>query len=155
MLNWICDESSPENFLKNKLSLLRRQKGIKQYSLAKSLNVSPSYLCKIEKGILDPDEGFINHCADFFEVNKDFIFSSGSDLKETIVSEDRANNNLWQVRTDKKLKQNRLAELMGCSPSYLSRVEKGIQKPNGEFKKKCARVLKVKQTVLFPTDKTV
>lgn len=141
--------------LKNKLSLLRRKKGIKQCDLAKSLNVSPSYLCKIENGRLEPDEGFMNDCVDYFDEKKDFIFSSGTELSGVAMSGSESDNNLWKVRTGKKIKQNRLAELLNCSPSYLSRIEKGVQKPNDEFQKKCARVLKVKQTELFPIHKTV
>ena len=154
MSDLICNSFFRENYLKNKLSLLRRQKGIKQCDLAKNLNVSPSCLCKIEKGIIEPDEFFISQCADFFEVNRDYIFSSGAIVNEP-VKLGNLMNNLWKVRTDKRIKQYRLAELMGCSPSYLSRIENGIQEPNIEFKKKCARVLKVKQTELFPADKTV
>ncbi len=136
--------------MKNKLSLLRRKRGIKQYLLAEYLNVSPSYLCKIEKGNMEPDEDFINRCVDFFNEKKDFIFSPIIEIKNFLILDEGLNNNLWKARTDRKIKQNRLAELLGCSPSYLSRVEKGIQKPNSDFKKKCARILKIKQVELFP-----
>ena len=95
--------------MKNKLSLLRRKNGIKQCDLAKCLNVSPSYLCKIEKGKLEPDEDFINHCADYFNEKKDFIFSSGTELSETAMPDIGSDNNLWEVRINKKIKQNRLA----------------------------------------------
>jgi transcriptional regulator with XRE-family HTH domain len=139
--------------LKNKLSLLRRKKGIKQYSLAEFLDVSPSYLCKVEKGLLEPPESFKTLCADFFKEKIEFIFSPNETVKGIFISDIELNNNLWKARSGKKIKQNKLAELLGCSASYLSRIEKGIQVPNGTFKKKCARILKVKETQLFPDNK--
>jgi transcriptional regulator with XRE-family HTH domain len=59
-------------------------------------------------------------------------------------------NGLWKIRKSKGIKQNSLAKMMGCSPSYLSKIEKGIQNPNDKFKKKCAKMLRVKEIDLFP-----
>lgn len=140
--------------MENKISLLRRQKGIKQYNLARSLNVSPSHLCKIERGIVEPDDNFIKHCSEFFNENTEFIFSADGHHEGSLRLCNKMSNNLWAARHDRKIKQNKLAELLGCSASYLSRIEKGIQEPNTEFKKKCARILKKKQKELFPENKT-
>ncbi|HPS85966.1 MAG TPA: helix-turn-helix domain-containing protein [Spirochaetota bacterium] len=139
----------------NKLSFLRRTKGIKQYDLARKLEVSPSFLCKIEKGLLEPTDLFKNKCADFFNEKVESIFSLPEDKKRIILAGDELTNNLWTVRLKKNLKQNKLAELIGCSPSYLSKIEKGFQEPNGAFKKKCAKILKIKETELFPENKPV
>jgi len=141
--------------LGNKLSFLRRTKGIKQYDLARKLEVSPSFLCKIEKGLLEPTDLFKNKCADFFNEKVESIFSLPEDKKRIILAGDELTNNLWTVRLKKNLKQNKLAELIGCSPSYLSKIEKGFQEPNGAFKKKCAKILKIKETELFPENKPV
>ncbi len=139
----------------NKLSFLRRTKGIKQYDLARKLEVSPSFLCKIEKGLLEPTDLFKNKCADFFNEKVESIFSLPEDKKRIILAGNELTNNLWTVRLKKNLKQNKLAELIGCSPSYLSKIEKGFQEPNGAFKKKCAKILKIKETELFPENKPV
>jgi len=137
--------------LGNKLSILRRTKGIKQYDLARVLEVSPSFLCKIEKGLFEPTEVFKKKCADYFNEKVDVIFSIPDDIKRIIIpGNEFLNNNLWRVRLKKNLKQNKLAELIGCSPSYLSKIEKGLQEPNESFKKKCAKVLKIKEAELFP-----
>jgi len=142
--------------LGNKISFLRRTKGIKQYDLAKTLKVSPSFLCKIEKGLLEPTDIFKNKCSEYFNEKVELIFSLPEDKKGIILpGTERINNNIWTVRLKKKLKQNKLAELLGCSPSYLSKVEKGIQEPNIVFKKKCAKVLKIKETELFPDNTTL
>ncbi len=140
----------------NKLALLRRTRGIKQYDLAQTLEVSPSFLCKIEKGLQEPTEIIKNKCADFFNEKVESIFSLVEDKRRIdIISGNNLTNNLWTFRTKKNIKQNRLAELLGCSPSYLSKIEKGLQEPNSIFKKKCAKILKIKEMELFPEYNTV
>ncbi len=139
----------------NKLAFLRRTKGIKQCDLAVKLEVSASFLCKIEKGLLEPTDLFKNKCADIFNEKVESIFSLIEDKKGIILSESKLNNNLWTVRLKKNMKQNKLAELLGCSPSYLSKIEKGFQEPNVIFKKKCAKILKIKEIELFPENKPI
>jgi transcriptional regulator with XRE-family HTH domain len=142
--------------LGNKLSHLRRARGIKQYNLARTLDVSPSFLCKIEKGLQEPTDIFKKKCADFFNEQEELIFPVTENKKDTVLSEGvPGSNNLWTIRLKKNLKQNKLAELIGCSPSYLSKIEKGLQEPNSTFKKKCAKILKIKEMDLFPESKSV
>ncbi len=135
--------------MKNTISILRRKRNIKQYDLAKALKVSPSYLCKIEKGIIEPTEKLIRDCARILKVPQEELFfknnPGGDDRNGT-----RLSNQLWAVRKERGIKQYALAQMVGCSPSYLSKVEKGYQHPNPQFKKKCAKVLKIKEVVLFP-----
>ena len=135
----------------NRLSFLRRAKEIKQCDLAKALEISPSLLCKIEKGLVDPTDELKKKCADFFNENIESIFSPDCNKKLEFLTESECiNNNLWFVRIKKSIKQNKLAKLIGCSPSYLSKIEKGQQEPNAVFKKKCAKILKIKEIELFP-----
>jgi transcriptional regulator with XRE-family HTH domain len=143
--------------LGNKLSILRRARGMKQYDLARTLEVSPSFLCKVEKGLLEPNEVFKKKCADLFNEKIEILFSLPEDKKGVILTANSENNsnNLWTVRLKKNLKQNKLAELLGCSPSYLSKIEKGFQEPNSAFKKKCAKILKIKEIELFPEIKSI
>jgi transcriptional regulator with XRE-family HTH domain len=53
------------------------------------------------------------------------------------------------VRQEKGIKQYELARQLECSPSYLSKVEKGLQRPNDRFRKRCAKILRVKESELF------
>lgn len=140
----------------NRLSYMRRKSGMKQYDLAKRLEVSPSLLCKIEKGIQEPTEYFMSRCAEIFNENIEAIFNTGSERKGNILTESvTSRNNIWPARVQKNIKQNRLAEQLGCSPSYLSKIEKGLQEPNDAFKKKCAKILKIKEKVLFPDNQII
>jgi transcriptional regulator with XRE-family HTH domain len=137
--------------LANRLSFLRRIKGIKQCNLAKALDISPSFLCKIEKGLFEPTDILKEKCALFFNEDIGYIFLPDSNKKlELLTKVGSVNNHLWSVRIKRNIKQNKLAELIGCSPSYLSKIEKGLQEPNAVFKKKCAKILKIKETELFP-----
>jgi len=132
----------------NIIPFIRRKKKIKQNELAHALDISPSYLCKIEKGLIEPTGNFIKNCCKYLDVMPDVLFPSKKEkenIKNTIPL-----NGLWKIRKNKGIKQNLLAKMMGCSPSYLSKIEKGIQKPNDKFKKKCAKMLKVKEIDLFP-----
>lgn len=136
--------------LKNTIANLRRKKGIKQYDLARALHVSPSYLCKIEKGIIEPTEKFMKDCAKCLKVHQEDLLLQDRNGNNSGESAGKGENILWSVRKEKGIKQYSLARMIGCSPSYLSKVEKGLQQPNAQFKKKCAKVLRVKEILLFP-----
>lgn len=136
--------------MENIIPILRRKKKIKQIDLARALDVSPSYLCKVEKGLVEPTESFRESCSSFLGESIEIIFPPQGEKKSIILNEKTSANNIWSVRQKKNIKQNRLAEMLECSPSYLSKIEKGLQQPNEKFKKKCAKILKTKETELFP-----
>lgn len=136
--------------MKNIIPYIRRQKGIKQNILSNALGVSASYLCKIESGIIVPSKKFMENCSKFLETPIEVVFP-----KKKV--QDKVNecccefpNKLWSTRKKKKILQTELARKLDCSPSYLSKIEKGKQKPSDVFKKKCAKILKVKENELFP-----
>ena len=56
------------------IPIIRRQRRIMQKAMAQALNVSPSYLCKIEKGIQEPNEAFKDACASYLGLPVDEIF---------------------------------------------------------------------------------
>ena len=122
--------------------------------MAGALDVSPSFLCKVEKGLLDPSEKFIQMCSEYLNVPVDKLFpeekKKARAVKKIQAVETEAENMLWHIRQERGIKQYELAQKLSCSPSFLSKVEKGLQSPNDKFKKKCARILKVKENVLFP-----
>ena len=132
------------------IPIIRRQRRIMQKAMAQALNVSPSYLCKIEKGIQEPNEAFKDACASYLGLPVDEIFPDKPHKGNSKNLPGNSGNNLWSNRCEKGIKQKYLDQLIGCSPSYLSKVEKGLQKPNDRFKKKCARILKIKEADLFP-----
>jgi putative transcriptional regulator len=87
--------------MKNNIAHLRRNKGIKQYDLARMLRVSPSYLCKIEKGIIEPTEKFMKDCARHLKIAQDELFvrnQNGNDVSDGAAKE---GNILWAVRKEK------------------------------------------------------
>lgn len=135
--------------MENTILFIRRSKNIKQADMARDLDVSPSYLCKVEKGTQEPSDKFKKLCAKYLEVALSELFPQRKNRETVKVSETGARNALWSARQARGIKQNELSRLLGCSPSYLSKVEKGLQKPNAAFKKKCAKILKVKETTLF------
>jgi len=130
----------------------RREKGIKQIDLARALKVSPSYLCKIEKGSQEPTDKFIKEISEYMGVPQKELFPAKRRKKDKIKKINNTySNKLWSVRRERGIKQYELAKKLNCSPSYLSKVEKGLQQPNDQFKKKCAKILKVKEVELFST----
>lgn len=136
--------------MENIIPVIRRRKKIKQLDLAKALDVSPSYLCKVEKGLVEPTDTFRELCSSFLGENPEIIFPLQGVKNNLNLGEKPFINNIWSVRQKKNIKQNKLAELLDCSPSYLSKIEKGLQQPNDKFKKKCAKILKIKESELFP-----
>lgn len=141
---------------------IRRLRKIKQNDMAKALDVSPAYLCKVEKGIMDPTDRFKKQCASYLKTTVSELFPEkkiDSAKIETLSKREARGkkktaaipeNNLWRYRTQKGVQQNDLAVELGCSPSYLSKVEKGHSEPTVEFRRRCAKALKVKESVLFP-----
>lgn len=135
----------------NMILYYRRKKNIKQVDMAKALHVSPSYLCKIERGVQEPTEEFKKQCAKHLNVSIAKLFPENfPDKKEIINDFVPSKNKLWSIRISKGIKQYELAKMLHCSPSYLSKIEKGMQHPTDDFKKICAKVLKVKETEIFP-----
>ena len=131
------------------IPFLRRQKKIKQNDMAKALNVSPAYLCKVEKGVMEPTELFKRQCAAFLRSTVHDLFPKKVDFIK-VSKQKNAVNKLWEYRQKKSVKQNDMAKMLKCSPSYLSKVEKGHSDPTPEFRKKCSRILNVKESELFP-----
>jgi len=129
----------------NSISKYRRIRKIKQNDMAKAMGVTPSYLCKIEKDSIDAPESFKKSCAEYLDVELNVLFSPS---KKVIVESD--SNMIWNERTKKGITQRELASMLKCSPSYLSKIEKGEIDPPFEFKKECAKIFRKKADKLFP-----
>jgi len=63
-------------------------------------------------------------------------------------------NHIYFLRRKNKIKQYDMATALKVSPSYLSKIESGSQKPTERFKKACADYLKVSEEDLF-TEKDI
>jgi DNA-binding XRE family transcriptional regulator len=59
-------------------------------------------------------------------------------------------NYLKKFRTKQGLSQARIAALTGLQPATISRIETSVIRPNQEYKRKIARVLKAKAEDVFP-----
>lgn len=135
----------------NVILYFRRKKKVKQVDMAKALNVSPSYLCKIERGVQKPTDEFKKMCAKYFNVAVAKLFPENAQISKNIMNDFvESRNKLWSIRMSKGIKQYELARRIHCSPSYLSKIEKGLLEPTQDFKKACAKVLKLKEIDIFP-----
>jgi putative transcriptional regulator len=135
--------------VKNLLAHIRRKKNIKQNDMAMAVNVSPSYLCKIETGAQQPTGKFKKACSRYLGMPENALFPDNIDPVKINTINRTFKNKLWSARKEKGIMQYELAKLLDCSPSYLSKVEKGLQEPTVKFKKKCAMILKIKEAELF------
>ena len=129
----------------NSISKYRRIRKIKQNDMAKAIGVTPSYLCKIEREIIEAPESFKRTCAEFLGVDICILFSPS---RKVVVDSD--SNMLWNERSKKGMTQRELAVKLKCSPSYLSKIEKGEIDPPDEFKKECSKLFRIKADKLFP-----
>ena len=133
--------------MRNLICYLRKQKGLKQYHLAQELNVSSSYLSKIETGLQDATPEFMEKCVEFFGLTKDEIFPPDDKFKDVLERYIRENirntNSIWKYRKQKGIKQYELARQLGVSPSHLSKIENGLSEPPDDLLEKCADILEV------------
>ncbi len=136
--------------MKNVIAFVRREKKISQVKLANLIGVSPSYLCKIEKSIIEPSSLFIEKCSIILGVDKSVLFPRNVSTRKIVVHSRAQKNSIWLERKKQGIKQVDLAKKINFSPSYLSKVETGQQDPTDFFKKQCARVLRKKESELFP-----
>jgi putative transcriptional regulator len=130
------------------IPFVRRQKKIKQNDMARALNVSPAYLCKVEKGIMRPTDSFKKQCALYLKSTINDLFPKKVDYSRFSLKKNPGNR-LWEFRQKKGIKQNDLAKSLKCSPSYLSKVEKGHSEPTADFKKKCSKILNIREKEIF------
>ncbi|MBR5543501.1 MAG: helix-turn-helix transcriptional regulator [Oscillospiraceae bacterium] len=71
------------------LSLLRKEKGLSQRTVAKQLGVSQAVLSHYENGLREPGLEFVAKCADFYKVSCDFLLGRTMSREDyTITAED-------------------------------------------------------------------
>lgn len=71
------------------ISLLRKEKGMSQRSVAKALGVSQAVLSHYENGLREPGLEFVAKVADFYKVSSDFLLGRTMSREDyTITAED-------------------------------------------------------------------
>ena len=71
------------------LTLLRKEKGLSQKSVANSLGISQALLSHYEKGVRECGLNFVVKCADFYSVSCDYLLGRSADKTgSTILVED-------------------------------------------------------------------
>lgn len=70
------------------LTLLRKEKGLSQKSVANSLGVSQALLSHYEKGVRECGLNFVVKCADFYGVSCDYLLGRSADKTGTTISID-------------------------------------------------------------------
>ena len=69
-----------------KIAEIRKEKGISQKDLAKTLNISPGNLCEWEKGRVEPNIESLKKLAEIFETSVDCILGLEDDFGNVVVS---------------------------------------------------------------------
>lgn len=68
------------------LTLLRKEKGISQRSVAKDLGISQALLSHYENGIREPGLGFVTRVCDYYHVSADYLLSRTLDREGTTIA---------------------------------------------------------------------
>ncbi len=70
------------------ISLLRKEKGLSQRSVAKSLGVSQAVLSHYENGLREPGLEFVARAADFYKVSSDFLLGRTMSREDYTITAD-------------------------------------------------------------------
>lgn len=79
-----------ECVLADRLKELRRELGISQRDLARSLKLSPSTIAMYETGQREPDSKTLDHLASFFDVSLDYLVGR-SDVRQSLHNKQPVN----------------------------------------------------------------
>ena len=135
--------------MKNHIFMLRKKRGIKQYDMARALNVSPCYLSKIETNNQEPTEKFKTNVAKYLKTTIDKIFNNQPVEEVFPEFSNGLSNKLWAKRRELGIKQYDIAKKLKVSTPFLSKVELGLIEPTEDFKTQAAKVFKTSKTELF------
>ncbi len=113
----------------NVIEDLRKYEGISQIEIAKILNISKSTYSNYKRYDRTMPLEHINKLANFFNISIDYIFGLSQVKNYLIINNDLnkgvIGKNIQQLRKDKKITQQKLAEIMGTTQSTISAYEKG------------------------------
>jgi len=90
-----------------KLRVLRKKTGLSIFKVAKNIHVSGNYLSMIERGSRAPSDVVLHNIAEFYNVDRDELFSLYDKVQPSTLSNIVANPHLrklvTQLSTDKRL----------------------------------------------------
>ena len=140
------------------LRKLREQAGLSQRGLAQKVGVDVSYLSKIENGVMSPpSQELILRLAEALRADKDELLTLAGKVPADIAqilknrdvlqslregdlakksgsvnNKDSFNKKLRELRERSGLSQSELANRVGVSFTYLSKIENGVKPPPSE-----------------------
>ena len=81
----------------NRIKELRKERGLKQVDLCKTLGVSQAALSGYETGNYQPDNDILIKIADYFDTTVDYLLGK-SDIKKPLTSEDMSGLTEKQIK---------------------------------------------------------
>ncbi|MEJ9124419.1 helix-turn-helix transcriptional regulator [Bacillus cereus] len=82
---------------------LRENKGLKQFEIAKKLDISSNYYCEIEKGKKNPRWNIAMRIAEFFDVSVDNFFYNPTRVSRVRQEmEAKENESITSITTSSK-----------------------------------------------------
>ncbi|AZR79052.1 helix-turn-helix transcriptional regulator [Bacillus thuringiensis] len=82
---------------------LRENKGLKQFEIAKKLDISSNYYCEIEKGKKNPRWNIAMRIAEFFDVSVDNFFYNPTRVSRVRQGmEAKENESITSITTSSK-----------------------------------------------------
>lgn len=119
--------------MNKKIVELKNKLGLSRASFAKTLDISPSLMARIEAGKVVLSDEFLQKICSTFHVNPAF-FTGEMDIDEAVkvVSPEeemkQVGKRLKQARLEKGLTLKELSDLVGLSDSQLCLIENGTNK---------------------------
>ncbi len=111
-----------------RIRLLREERGMSLQDLATATGLSYSYICEIERGLVDPSLRALRNTAKALHVPVNRINAPDSSLGGKIT----------RVREEFGMKQSQLAKKAGVSPGMIGQLEQGKVQPSLQTVEKIA-----------------
>lgn len=115
-----------------RLKELRELQNLSLEQLSRDLHVNKSTLSRIENGLREPKQSFIEDCAKYFNVSIDYFLQPTNN--EQILP--YFGNILKNLRLSKGIKQSDLAKIINVSTSTIGMYEQGRREPDFNILKK-------------------
>lgn len=119
--------------LGERIRAYREEKGLSLQELSTLADISYSYLCEIEKGVVLPSIRSLRKIASGLKISLKNLMSSSVSLGAKLAS----------LRKEQGLKQAELARKSGLSPGLIGQIEKGKVEPSLKTVEKIASALEI------------
>ncbi|HBF2881472.1 TPA: helix-turn-helix transcriptional regulator [Clostridioides difficile] len=136
------------------LKKLRTEKGISLDKLSTDLNINKSTLSRIENGLREPKQSFIEDCSNYFDVSTDYLLGK-TDIKNPNQVVKSLNpifsKRLRELIKEKGVTLNILGKKLEISTDLLSKYENNIISPKSDDIIKLAHYFDVTTDYLLGT----